>query len=78
MRSERATWRSTSSSRAGHAPSSSDPQQSEWLKRLDLERENLLAAHAWSCEADLAERHGLQLVSSLRRYWIFRGLLALG
>jgi len=54
------------------------PEQSEWLKRLDLERENLLAAHAWSCEADLAEQYGLQLVSSLRRYWIFRGLLALG
>jgi len=54
------------------------PQQSEWLKRLDIERENLLAAHAWSCEADLASQHGLALVSSLRRYWIFRGLLALG
>jgi len=54
------------------------PQQSEWLKRLDLERENLLAAHAWSCEADLAEQCGLGLVSSLRRYWIYRGLLALG
>jgi predicted ATPase/class 3 adenylate cyclase len=54
------------------------PQQSEWLKRLDTERENLLAAHAWSREADLAGAHGLHLVSSLRRYWIFRGLLALG
>jgi len=54
------------------------PQQSEWLKRLDIERENLLAAHACSCEADLASQHGLALVSSLRRYWIFRGLLALG
>ena len=54
------------------------PQQSEWLARLDVERENLLAAHAWSCEADLASEYGLQLVSALRRYWIFRGLLALG
>jgi predicted ATPase/class 3 adenylate cyclase len=52
--------------------------QSEWLARLDVERDNLLAACAWSCEADLAERHGLQLVSALRRYWIFRGLLGLG
>jgi len=54
------------------------PHQSEWLARLDVERDNLLAACAWSCEADLAERHGLQLVSALRRYWIFRGLLGLG
>ena len=54
------------------------PRQSEWLARLDVERDNLLAACAWSCEADLAERHGLQLVSALRRYWIFRGLLGLG
>jgi len=54
------------------------PQQSEWLKRLDIERENLLAAHQWSREADLAAENGLRLVSSLRRYWIFRGLLALG
>jgi predicted ATPase/class 3 adenylate cyclase len=54
------------------------PRQSEWLARLDVERENLLAACAWSCQADLAERHGLQLVSALRRYWIFRGLLGLG
>ena len=54
------------------------PHQSEWLARLDVERDNLLAACAWSCKADLAERHGLQLVSALRRYWIFRGLLGLG
>ena len=54
------------------------PQQSEWLARLDVERENFLAAHAWSCEADLASEYGLPLVSALRRYWIFRGLLELG
>ena len=54
------------------------PRQAEWLARLDAERENLLAACAWSCEADLAGRLGLPLVSALRRYWIFRGLLGLG
>jgi len=54
------------------------PQQAEWLQRLDVERENLLAAHRFSCDADLASQYGLLLVSSLRRYWIFRGLLALG
>jgi hypothetical protein len=45
---------------------------------VDAERENLLAAHAWSCEADLASECGLPLVSALRRYWVFRGLLGLG
>ena len=54
------------------------PHQSEWLARLDIERENLIAAHAWSCEADRAGEFGLHLVSALRRYWIFRGLLGLG
>ena len=54
------------------------PDQAQWLARLDAERENLLAAHAWSCEADLASEHGLRLVSALRRYWIFRGLPRLG
>ena len=54
------------------------PHQVQWLARLDAERENLLAAHAWSCESDLASEYGLRLVSALRRYWIFRGLLGLG
>jgi len=54
------------------------PEQSQWLVRVDAERENLLAAHAWSCEADLASECGLPLVSALRRYWVFRGLLGLG
>ncbi|MEP7207058.1 MAG: tetratricopeptide repeat protein [Casimicrobiaceae bacterium] len=54
------------------------PDQATWLKRLDADRENLLAAHGW-CDraADGAER-GLRLVTATRRYWIFRGLLDLG
>ncbi len=54
------------------------PEQAGWLARLDLERGNLLAAHAW-CDRmpDLAEQ-GMRLVSAVRHYWINRGLLTLG
>jgi predicted ATPase/class 3 adenylate cyclase len=53
------------------------PEQGAWLARLDAERENLLAAHAW-CDrrADGAES-GLRLVFALKLYLINRGLLAL-
>jgi predicted ATPase/class 3 adenylate cyclase len=54
------------------------PQQAVWLGRLDLERENLLAAHAWCDRADGGGVLGLRLASALRRYWVGRGLLALG
>jgi len=54
------------------------PEQGAWLRRVDLDRENILAAHAWS---EGAGRHGelqWRLVEALRLYWINRGLLTLG
>ena len=54
--------------------------QGAWLERLESERENLLAAHAW-CDhghEDDAGEEGLRLVSALKPYWIHRGLLGLG
>ena len=54
------------------------PEQAAWLQRLDEERENLLAAHAW-CGVDLRCRdRGLQLVFVLKTYWRLRGLLEVG
>jgi non-specific serine/threonine protein kinase len=50
------------------------PDQAAWLARLDLERENLLAAHAWCDHADGGAQAGLRLVRALRRYWINRGM----
>jgi predicted ATPase/class 3 adenylate cyclase len=52
--------------------------QGAWLKRMDLERENILAAHA-SCDT-IAGGHqsGLQLAARTKAYWINRGLLHLG
>ncbi len=56
---------------AGHS-------QGSWLARLDLERENLLAAHAWGEHASDGAARGLRLIEALRPYWINRGLLTLG
>jgi predicted ATPase/class 3 adenylate cyclase len=54
------------------------PQQGAWLARLDLERENLLSAHAWAGGVEGGGERGLRLVCSVKHYWIIRGLLALG
>jgi len=54
------------------------PHQGQWLRRLDLDHENILAAHGW-CQrlADGGERD-LRLVTGLGRYWNQRALLSLG
>ena len=54
------------------------PEQGTWLSKLDLERENLLSAHAWCDRATGGAGLGLRLVRSLRMYWFSRGLLGLG
>ncbi len=54
------------------------PQQGEWLRKLDEEGENLLAAHAWCGTAQDGAHMDLRLVFSLKFYWLNRGLLALG
>jgi predicted ATPase/class 3 adenylate cyclase len=54
------------------------PQQGTWLARLDLDRENLLSAHAWAEHAEEGGPTGLRLVCSVKHYWINRGLLGLG
>ncbi len=52
--------------------------QSVWLARLDVERENVLSAHAWCLTAADTAEAGLGLVKALMYYWILRGLLDLG
>ena len=54
------------------------PQQGEWLARLDLESENLLAAHASCNDAENGAELGLRLVNAVKQYWVYRGFLALG
>jgi predicted ATPase/class 3 adenylate cyclase len=54
------------------------PKQGAWLEVLDLERENLLAAHATCDRAENGGALGLRLVHALKRYWVSRGLMMLG
>ena len=52
------------------------PAQAAWYRRVDEERENILAAQRWCDEAGQALL-GLRLISSLKGYWVNRGLIAL-
>ena len=54
------------------------PQQAAWLATLDLERENLLAAHAWCNRSVWGLEKGLRLAGLTKQYWMTRGLLGLG
>ncbi|WP_310385313.1 ATP-binding protein [Roseateles sp.] len=54
------------------------PQQGEWLALLGREQENLLAAHAWSEQADAGAQAALRLVAALWRYWVATAQLARG
>ena len=54
------------------------PGQGAWLKRLDRDRDNFFAAHAWCNHADDGAVRGLRLVSALPRFWLSRGLLVQG
>jgi tetratricopeptide (TPR) repeat protein len=54
------------------------PNQGVWLKRLDIERENFLAASTWCGSAENGADLGLKLAHALKRYWLNRGLLGLG
>jgi predicted ATPase/class 3 adenylate cyclase len=60
------------------SPALVGPDQGAWLARLDLERENLLSAHAWCDRAEGGAELGLRLVHSVKKYWVKRGLLGLG
>ena len=54
------------------------PAQGEWLRRLDPDRDNFLAALAWCDRADDGAVHGLRMVNALQLYWLPRGLIELG
>ncbi len=59
-------------------PQLSGPDQGAWLKRLELDRDNLLSAHGWCDEAENGAERGLRLVNALMRFWLSRGLLVQG
>lgn len=64
---------------AEHARSEiAGPAQGLWLTRLDVERENLLTAHAWCDQVATGAAFGLQLAAAMNLYWVNRGLMQLG
>ena len=54
------------------------PQQGAWMRRLDLDHENMLAAHQWCASVANGGERDLQLVIGLFGYWMNRALLLLG
>jgi non-specific serine/threonine protein kinase len=62
----------------GVRPALTGPDQAAWLLRLDLERENLLAAYAWCDEAENGGELGLKLVYGVQPYLLRRGILEVG
>ena len=59
-------------------PHLSGSGQSEWTRRLDQERDNILAAVEWAAGVPALAIEGLRLVNALKMYFIARGLLAIG
>ena len=53
------------------------PDAADWLRRLDVEHENLVAAAEWACAAGDAET-AQRLCGALWRFWIARGAVAEG
>lgn len=54
------------------------PEQPAALKQLDLDLENVLAAHAFCRGSEGAVESGYRLVHAIKLYWFMRGLLDLG
>jgi predicted ATPase/class 3 adenylate cyclase len=54
------------------------PEEPAFLKQLDLELENILAAHAFCVGNDERSESGYRLVHGIKLYWFTRGLLNLG
>jgi predicted ATPase/DNA-binding NarL/FixJ family response regulator len=52
------------------------PDQAAWLKRLDIEHDNIRALLAWAL--DHSPREGMLLASMMWRYWATRGGLSEG
>ena len=60
------------------APELLGPAQAAGLHRLDLERENILAAHGWYLRNEGSTEQHYRLVQAIKHYWFMRGLLNLG
>ena len=53
-------------------------EQRRWLEQLDVERDNLLAAHQACALLPQGAERGVRLSWAIKPYWLNRGLLGLG
>jgi len=60
------------------APQLTGPQQSSWLKRLDAEHENVLAAIRFGESGVVPAQKVLRLTAAIWRFWVARGLFRIG
>ncbi len=58
-------------------PKLNGPEQAAWLRRLEIEHDNLRAALAWAHRSGDRERE-LRLATTLHRFWNVRGYLSEG
>ncbi|MEO8346704.1 MAG: tetratricopeptide repeat protein [Betaproteobacteria bacterium] len=58
-------------------PELAGPHPGAWLARLDPERENLLAAHAWCLQSDAGGQPALGLANSMKLYLLNGGQFGL-
>ncbi len=72
VRDRHAAWCMALAERA--EPELVGPDQQHWSDLLDVELDNLRAAHAWSIEQRSAAM-ALRLASAVQRFWTTRGLL---
>jgi non-specific serine/threonine protein kinase len=54
------------------------PGQTAWLRRMNLEMENILSAHSWCDHAPAGAELGLKLARGTKSFWVNGGLLVLG
>ncbi len=59
-------------------PELTGPNQAQWLRRLDLDLDNILVAHEYCNRAPGGAERGFKLIRSMMFYWINRGLFELG
>jgi predicted ATPase/class 3 adenylate cyclase len=53
-------------------------QQGAWMRRLDVESENIFSAHQWCDKSPSGAESDVRLISALKYYWLNRGLLGHG
>jgi len=54
------------------------PEQGKWIGLLDVESDNIIAAHEWCSNSPHGAESDVRLISALKHYWLNRGMLVQG